>query len=105
MTYGIGVIGRKNNISGFKAVGFEIRPCDDRQGALSALKELSGSCAIIYVTEDIAALIPEEMHYFDSRSIPAVIILPTSSGSTGIGMKQLNESVEKAIGSNILNNG
>ena len=33
---------------------------------------------------------------------PAVILIPGASGNTGKGMQSLNESVERAVGKNIL---
>ena len=39
---------------------------------------------------------------FDPMATPAVILIPGKEGSLGIGMSKVSESVERAIGANIL---
>ena len=34
---------------------------------------------------------------------PAIILIPGNKGSMGIGLADINKSVEKAVGANILN--
>lgn len=102
MAYSIAVIGDKESILSFKAVGVRAYECDARGGALKALKSASEDCAVIYVTETVYELISEEIKAFDDKPLPAVIPFPGVKGSTGLGMKLLNKSVETAVGSNIL---
>ena len=98
----IGVLGDNENIMGYRALGFEVVNCDTREEASAGLKKLAQSCAIIFVIEDTAQYIQEEINEYIECETPAVILIPGSRGSLGIGMKALNLQVEKAIGSNIL---
>lgn len=36
--------------------------------------------AIIYLTEDMAAEIPETLAYYDKQVLPAIILIPTHKG-------------------------
>lgn len=103
MNGGIGIIGDKDSIMGFIAGGFEGIICENREDALGALKKLAKNSAIIFVTENIAKLIQEEILSYSESLTPAIILIPGSGGSLGIGLEMLNRSVEKAIGNNILN--
>jgi V/A-type H+-transporting ATPase subunit F len=39
---------------------------------------------------------------YRSSRLPAIILIPGVTGNTGEGMRSLHESVEKAVGSDIL---
>ena len=98
----IGVLGDNENIMGYRALGFDVVSCDTKEEAAAGLIKLAQDCAIIFVIEDIAQFIQEEINEYAESATPAVILIPGSRGSLGIGMKALNQQVEKAIGSNIL---
>jgi len=57
---------------------------------------------VIFITEQIANLIPDTVDRYDKEIIPAVILIPSNQGTLNIGMDRINENVEKAVGSNIL---
>ena len=57
---------------------------------------------IIFITEQIASLIPDTIDRYDKEIIPAVILIPSNQGTLNIGMNRINKNVEKAVGSNIL---
>ena len=44
----------------------------------------------------------EEIEKYRSKPIPAVILIPGKSGSMGIGMANIKNSVEHAVGADIL---
>ena len=104
MAYSIAVMGDKESTLSFKAIGVKAYECSTRAGALKALRAAAEEAAIIYVTEDIFRLIPEEIRTYDDKPLPAIIPFPGIKGSTGLGMELLNKSVETAVGSNILQN-
>ncbi|EKN41726.1 V-type ATP synthase subunit F, partial [Clostridium botulinum CFSAN001627] len=58
--------------------------------------------AIIFVTEQIAKDLEETIERYNRELIPAVILIPSNQGSLNIGMKRINDNVEKAVGVNIL---
>ena len=57
---------------------------------------------IIYLTENIAELLPELLRYYDTQVTPAIILIPTHKGRLGIGAARIQENVKKAVGQNIL---
>lgn len=101
----IAVIGDKDSILAFKAVGAEVYTAANVFEANERLKKLTGGeYAVVFVTEDVAALIPDTLAKLKTRTFPAVIPIPSSKGGTGLGMSGLKADVEKAIGADILFN-
>lgn len=99
----IAAMGDKDSILGFKAIGFDIYPTgpvEELPGLLSKLVE--DGYSLIYITEDTAIHISEEISRYRSNYFPAIILIPGTKGSLGIGMKAVKESVEKAVGADIL---
>ena len=97
------VIGDKNSIYGFAAVGMEIYAADNEAQAREHLKRLSqGGYAAIYITEELASCLTAEMAALSSRLVPAVIPIPGLRNNTGIGMKNVSRTVEQAVGSDII---
>ena len=70
---------------------------------MNTLRRLSREdFAIIYLTEDMAAEIPETLAYYDKQVLPAIILIPTHKGVMVLGQKRIRENVEKAVGQDIL---
>ena len=102
--YKVAALGDRDSITGLSALGVEIFPADDAILAARHLKQLACSgYAVIYITEALAALIPEEIAQYRYERIPAVILIPGISGNTGAGLENVRISVEKAVGMDILN--
>lgn len=101
--YKIGVIGEKDAVLGFKALGFSVFPAENKEQASQALSELAvNRYAVIYVTEQTAACIENEINQYREKRFPAVIPIPGIQGSTGLGMHGVKKCVEKAVGADIL---
>lgn len=101
--YKIGVIGDKESILGFKAVGLEVFPCDRAEEAKQVLKEIGKSdFAILYITEQLFQYLGEEVEAYKDARLPAIIPIPSKDGSLGIGMDSVKKSVERAVGADIL---
>ena len=105
--YKLAVLGERDGIYGFAALGLSVFPAETaEQGArlLRRLAEQEGDqqYAVIYVTESLAAQIEEEIDRYRSRRFPAVIPIPGVSGNTGAGMRAVKKSVEQAVGSDII---
>ena len=99
----IAVMGDKDSILGFKAIGFDIYPTESKDESASVLKKLAdGGYALIYITEQAALDIADEIAGYRSKYFPAIILIPGSKGTLGIGMRSVKESVEKAVGADIL---
>jgi len=104
--YEIAIIGPKEVVLGFKAIGLHTefsRTSEETLEKLKALKDEDEKYAIIFILESHAKDIPlDEYKKITADALPAIIALPGPEGATGFGMERLGQIVEKAIGSNIL---
>ncbi len=100
--YKIGVIGDKDSVLAFKALGVDVFTVTDEVLAAKTVKTLANKdYGIIFITEQVANMIPETIGRYDKEIIPAVILIPSNQGTLNIGMDRINKSVEKAVGTNI----
>ena len=101
--YKIGVIGDKESVLGFQAVGLDVFPAGDAEEAKKTLKRLAKEdFAIIYITEQFYQYMMKEVEEYTDSRLPAVIPIPGKDGSLGIGMTSVKKSVERAVGVDIL---
>ncbi len=101
--YKIGVVGDKDSILAFKAIGIEVYPVVGAEESRKTIDRLArDEYGIIFVTEQVAAEIPDTIARYDKTMLPAVILIPSNQGSLNIGMKRISDNVEKAVGVNIL---
>ena len=103
--YRICVIGDYDSIYGFAALGLTIFPADglsDEEAARTLRNAAEGSFGIIYITESLAARIPGEIRRYQSRTTPAIVLIPGVTGNLGQGILNVKKSVEQAVGSDIL---
>ena len=101
--YKIAVLGDRDSIYGFAALGLDTYPVYDPAEAVRTLRRLAeGNYAVIYVTEALAAQIDEELDRYRSQRLPAIILSPGVSGNTGRGIANVKRSVEQAVGSDII---
>ncbi|MDR2530214.1 MAG: V-type ATP synthase subunit F [Oscillospiraceae bacterium] len=100
-SYKIAVLGDKDSVTAFKALGLETIECETAQEARGALRTLAAPdshVAIIYVTEQLARVIPDEVAQMREVPVPAVILIPSKFGSLGLGMAALSDAAERATG-------
>ena len=103
--YKIAAIGDRDSVLGFKALGLETIFADTAEEARVAIQRLAASdCAVIYLTEQLAKEIPKEVDRYTNAVRPSIILIPGKTGSLGIGIENVNRTVEKAVGSNIFKN-
>ncbi|HKL79792.1 MAG TPA: V-type ATP synthase subunit F [Mobilitalea sp.] len=103
--YKIAVLGDRDSIYGYAALGLDTYPVKDSEEATRTLKTLAeGSYAVIYVTEALQAQIESEIDRYISEGLPAIIPIPGVSGNTGMGIRNVKKSVERAVGSDIIFN-
>lgn len=101
--YKIGVIGDRESVLGFQAVGLDVFPAGDAEEAKKTLKRLAKEdFAIIYITEQFYQYMMKEVEEYTDCRLPAVIPIPGKDGSLGIGMTSVKKSVERAVGADIL---
>ena len=99
----IAVIGDKESILIFKALGFHTVEAFTAETVDKAIKALAEDhYAVIYITEDAAEMVAETIDRYKTIAYPAIIPIPGRTGAKGIGMKGVRANVEKAIGADIL---
>lgn len=103
--YKIGVLGDRDSVYGFGALGLEVFPVEETEAGAKLLRRLAEEgYAVLYVTEALCAQIPDELERLRERPLPAVVPIPGIYGNTGMGLQQVKRSVEQAVGSDILAN-
>ncbi|HHT87563.1 MAG TPA: V-type ATP synthase subunit F [Clostridiales bacterium] len=103
--YKVAVLGDRDSIYGFAAIGLDTYPVENTAEASKRLKELAdGRYAVIYITESLQSELESEIDHYTSSQIPAIIPIPGVSGNTGMGMRNVKKSVERAVGSDIIFN-
>ncbi len=105
----IAVLGPKEMISGFKALGAEVFEANDGETARDLIKELKKpdnepqDYAIIFVTSSVLNRIPQEDYAKLVRgALPAVTSIPDITGSDTVSSEKLKKLTERALGSDIL---
>ena len=92
-TYKIAVVGNRDAILPFRLIGFQTYPVTEPQEAINTLRKLSReNFGIIYLT----------VAFYDQQLTPALILIPTHRGTTGLGQQRIRDNVEKAVGQDIL---
>ena len=101
--YKIAVLGDKDSVLGFRALGLDVFTADTAEQARPILHRLAKEgYAIIYLTEQLAAGLGAEMARYKDELTPAIILIPGKEGSLGIGMANIKTAVERAVGADIL---
>ena len=101
--YKIAVLGDKDSVLGFRALGLDVFSADSAEQARPILHRLAREgYAIIYLTEQLATGLGAEMARYKDELTPAIILIPGKEGSLGIGMENIKTAVERAVGADIL---
>lgn len=103
--YKVAAVGNKESVFAFKAVGIQTFPIKEGFEARKIIDELAkAGYGLIFLTEHVAGEIPDTVKRYNKEMLPAIILVPGSQGSLGIGMDAINANVEKAVSSNIFAN-
>ena len=90
----IAVMGDYDSIYGFAALGLETYPVDSQEQGHKLLHQLAESdYAVIYMTEALAQQLTAEVSRYRTAGV---------AGNTEQGIRSVKQSVEKAVGSDIL---
>ena len=100
--YKIAVLGDRDSVLGFKALGLEVVFAEEADTARHTLHRLAReNYAVIYITEQLAQRIPNDIARYKDAVTPAVILIPGKAGSLGLGQAALQSAVERAVGADI----
>lgn len=99
----LGVIGDYNTVLTFKTAGIQGVYPKGREEARRALTDMSdGSFAVVFVTENFVDDLGDLLEAGQSKSIPAIILIPGQNGSQQLGLQHIKDNMEKAVGVNLL---
>ena len=102
--YKIGIIGDRDSVLGFMALGYSVHETQNPEDAARKLHALvkSEQYAVIFIVEDLAVQLKDDIEKYKDNPLPAITIIPGSKGSTGYGMANIKSAVERAVGADIL---
>ena len=100
--YKIAVLGDRDSVLGFKALGLDTYFVENTDEARHTLHQLAkDEYAIIYITEQLASVLRADIDKYKTSVTPAVILIPGKTGSLGLGAQALQSAVERAVGADI----
>lgn len=97
----IAVLGDRESVLGFLALGLDVRPVETAQEGREALRELAQTCAVIFVTETLAQELAPEIARYKDVPRPAILPIPGKAGPMGLGGDAVHRAVQRAVGSDI----
>jgi len=103
--YKIAVMGGRDTVMGFKALGLDTFPVSDPDEAKKTLSKITApeeNYAVIYLEENLSKALSNEITRFTDKVTPAIILIPGRDGSQGLGLNALHDAVIRAIGTDIL---
>lgn len=102
--YKIGIIGERDSVLGFMALGFAVHEANDAEQATDVLHALvrSEEYAVVFITENLAMQMEEAIGRYKDNPLPAIVSVPGREGSMGYGMNNIRSAVERAVGADIL---
>ena len=103
VTYRIAVIGDWQSVMGFRALGLDTYPVTGPEEARERIRELARTdCAVIYLTETLARDLEDVIDRYKDELQPAIILIPGREGPLGIGRDNIQQSIQRAVGADIL---
>ncbi|MDR1917480.1 MAG: hypothetical protein LBQ05_00650 [Christensenellaceae bacterium] len=95
----IAVIGEKDIILPFKAIGFAVYYDTEPDDIIKRCKELTDAeCKIILLPEKDAEKVTDYINSRAAFAYPIIMPIPDGITNSGYGIKRLEKNIEKAIG-------
>lgn len=99
----IAMMGDKDSILGFKALGVTIFPVASKVESVEKLREIiKEEYKVVFITEQMAPSPEDIASIIGERTFPVITMVPSNRGSTGLAMKRLQTLVRKAAGADVL---
>ncbi len=97
--YKIAVMGDKESIFGFSAIGMDIYPAYEEKDVKKIIPQLiEENYAIIYITENVSIKAEKYLEKLQKNKIPAIVTIPSNTGNIHQGEKRIKDMVQKAVG-------
>jgi len=101
--YNIAMIGNRDSIIGFKLLGITIFPVSKKEETIEILNKIvKEKYAAVFITEEIAIQVFEKIEELQKNSLLSFTIIPNKFEKKNLGLKILENNIEKAIGTDIL---
>lgn len=95
----IAVIGEKDVIMPFKAIGFAVYYDNERDDIIKRCRTLTeAGCKIILMTEREAEKVTDYLNTRARLAYPIIMPIPDGITNSGYGLKRLEKNIEKAVG-------
>lgn len=99
----VAVVGNRDAVLAFKAMGFLTYAAETPDQALSAVNDArKRNCSVVFITEALALGVEGELREFADRYGISITVIPDNRQKLGLGFKKMKAHVEKAIGVDIL---
>lgn len=98
------VVGGAQVILPFRAGGAVLWPAEDGEGVRKALAELGRQAAgsLVLMTEEAAALAPEDVREFEGRGAHALLVVPTRLKKKSAGLERIRQVVIRSVGVDLI---
>ena len=96
------VIGDRDSILGFKALGFDIFVAETVSDAEKIIDKAAEKYAVIFITEKFAQDLKSMIDGYRNVKLPVIVPIPGGYEKTGTGMKMIRDAMERAVGADIL---
>ncbi len=102
--YKIAIIGPREDTLLFMALGFSVSEAKNARQAAGLLHDLakSGQYATIFITEEFAQEIEQDIARYKDDPLPAITVIPGKNGSNGYGAEAIRQAVIRAAGTDLL---
>ena len=102
----IAVVGDRDQILAFTALGLEIYPVTDEAHAAQQVEDLAKQgYAVILVQERFFEALSDLLAKYSAEVTPCITAIPGSTGSRGLALNALREIVKRAVGADIFAQG
>ncbi|MBI3255425.1 MAG: V-type ATP synthase subunit F [Candidatus Andersenbacteria bacterium] len=101
----IAYVGRSGTGLGFRLAGVAVYDSTSAEEAINTIKDLTKAetLGILFVDEELVAEELPAISKLNEQTLPAIVLLPTSTQSRNIAAQNLQNLMIKAIGSDIFN--
>jgi vacuolar-type H+-ATPase subunit F/Vma7 len=102
----IAVLGSSDFVMPFSVLGLDTFAVSDSADEIhdSASKIIESKYTLIVVAENIAPIVEQVFEPIQKKTLPAVVVVPFTTESTGFATESLGEALKMATGVNILEN-
>ena len=100
----IAVIGSKDSVLIFKAVGCDVFGVDNEQKTRAALNKAISKYKVILITDNFAKYVEDIITDTEASAYPVVLVIPSGAKSSSYALDKISLDVERALGVNILKN-